>query len=65
MNKSQKKERQIFENCKWHKVALKIAYDGQNYSGFEKCPTAKGNAVEDHLFDAMRRIKIINTEEPE
>ena len=64
MQKSGKKIKDIFENCKWSKVALKIAYDGKKYMGFEKSNTGNGNSIEDHLFTAMQKVKVINTEEP-
>jgi tRNA U38,U39,U40 pseudouridine synthase TruA len=54
----------VFENCKWNKVALKIAYDGQKYMGFEKNEAGNGNTIEDHLFQAMKNVQVINTDEP-
>lgn len=64
MKKTIKKSKDVFKDCKWTKIALKLAYDGQKYMGFEQCESVKGNSIEDKLFTAMKKVKIINTDEP-
>jgi len=66
--KLQKRAKQLsnlFEDCNWVKLALKLSYDGQNYMGFEKSEAGAGKSIEDFLFTAMKDVKIINSEEPE
>ena len=64
LQKRAKQLKNLFEDCNWIKVALKLSYDGQEYMGFEKSEAGAGRSIEDSLFSAMKDVKIINSDEP-
>ena len=64
MRKKAKKIKDVFKNCKWRQIALKMSYNGRNFTGFEKSDSTGKNSVEEHLFKALKNVKIINTDEP-
>lgn len=51
-----------FANAQWTKVAMKVAYNGRKYFGFEKVlDKAQANSVtiEDKLFEAMSKVTML------
>ena len=53
-----------FAQAVFTRVAMKVAYNGRRYKGFETCidKNQAGNvSIEDKLFEAMERITLIKT----
>lgn len=53
-----------FLNATFIRVAMKLAYNGRRYNGFETCVDKNqpnSVAVEDKLFEAMEKITMIKT----
>jgi hypothetical protein len=51
-----------FLNAKYVKVAMRLAYNGQKYNGFETCEDkhqTHTQAVEDKLFDALEKVTLV------
>lgn len=57
-----KKVKDPFLNAKYVKVAMRLAYNGQKYNGFETCEDKHqmhAKAVEDKFFDALEKVTLI------
>jgi hypothetical protein len=48
-----------FENCTYRNIAMKIAYIGTNYCGFEAQLKAELPFIEDKLFEALQKTRFI------
>ena len=60
--KKAKAPKDPFLNAKYVKVAMRLAYNGQKYNGFETCEDKHQThtlAVEDKLFDALEKVTLI------
>lgn len=57
-----KRVKDPFLNAKYVKVAMRLAYNGQKYNGFETCEDkhqTHTQAVEDKFFDALEKVTLI------
>ena len=57
--KKQKRSESNFENCQWVNLAIKFAYIGINYNGFEAAKKAELPFIEDMLFKMLQKRKFI------
>lgn len=59
----QKKYEGLWENCEWVNLAIKFAYIGLNYNGFEASVKAQLPFIEDKIFHMLQKTKLIKQQE--